>query len=75
MYRRSGALEDPWLSLSDHSSAIDDGDILYGANSFGGRHTTTLTNHDGASVYIRYVTWAHWDSTLICDFTSSTLIH
>ena len=53
-YRRQGAKEDPWISLTDHHGAIGSGDILYGENSFGGAHATNiLPQHNGANVYIR----------------------
>ena len=53
MYRRQGNVEDPWISLEDHTDAIAAGTILYGENSYGGQHATALFNHDGADVYIR----------------------
>ena len=53
MYRRQGNVEDPWISLEDHTDAIAAGTILYGENSYGGKHATALLNHDGADVYIR----------------------
>merc|ERR1740139_1616842 len=53
-YRREDALEDPWISLTDHASAVSEGNILYGENSFGGLHAeNVLPQHDGADVYIR----------------------
>mmetsp|Transcript_68696 Transcript_68696/g.114167 ORF Transcript_68696/g.114167 Transcript_68696/m.114167 type:complete len:1503 (+) Transcript_68696:61-4569(+) len=52
-YRRSGAFEDPWISLSDHGSAIGRGEILYGANSYPGPHASNvLPVHNGANVFI-----------------------
>jgi len=51
-YRRQGSIEDPWISLTDHSSAIGEGNILYGENSYGVR-SEVLTKHGGADVYIR----------------------
>ena len=52
-YRRSGATEDPWISLSDHSPAIAAGQIMYGGNSFGGAHASNiLPVNNGANVYI-----------------------
>ena len=53
MYIRRGALEDPWLSMSDHATAIGTGEILYGENGFGGAHSQAVSKHKGASVYIR----------------------
>jgi len=35
MYRRQGNVEDPWISLEDHTDAIAAGTILYGENSYG----------------------------------------
>ena len=55
-YRRQGNREDPWISLSDHSNAIYAGEILYGENSFGSFHASTVLpshKHNGADVYIR----------------------
>lgn len=53
-YNRAGALEDPWISLTDHGDAIGRGDILYGENRFGHAHAANvLPFHDGADVYIR----------------------
>jgi len=51
-YRRQGSKEDPWISLTDHSSAIGEGNLLYGENSYGTR-SEVLTKHGGADVYIR----------------------
>mmetsp|Transcript_122259 Transcript_122259/g.280045 ORF Transcript_122259/g.280045 Transcript_122259/m.280045 type:complete len:582 (-) Transcript_122259:229-1974(-) len=53
-YRRQGASEDPWISITDHHPAIGDGDIVYGANGYGGTHAAAvLPIHNGANVYIR----------------------
>ncbi len=53
-YRRNGALEDPWISLNDHGSAIGQGNILYGENHYGGAHAANiLPTHQGANVFIR----------------------
>ena len=46
MNSREGIFEDTWLSLSDNSDAITEGNILYGESSI-------PSDHDGASVYIR----------------------
>jgi len=45
MYRRSGNIEDPWISLEDHGTAIGAGTILYGENNFGGNHALTVKNN------------------------------
>jgi len=53
-YRRESALEDPWISLTDHSEAIAQGNILYGENGFGSTHATAvLPRHMGANVFVR----------------------
>jgi len=51
-YRRKSCGADPWISLTDHSSAVGEGNILYGENSFRTR-SEVLTKHGGADVYIR----------------------
>ena len=53
-YNRESDMEDPWISLSDHSLAIDEGNIIYGEASFNrAAHTKILPLHNGANVYIR----------------------
>jgi acetylornithine deacetylase/succinyl-diaminopimelate desuccinylase-like protein len=53
-YNRSGNSEDPWLSLTDHHTAIGAGDILYGGRGYGGGHASNvLPHHNGANVFIR----------------------
>ena len=53
-YRRNGAREDPWISLTDHGNAIGEGNILYGESNYGGTHAAAiLPHHNGANVYIR----------------------
>ena len=53
-YRRKGALEDPWISLTDHHHAISQGNLLYSGNSWGGAYASSvLPIHDGANVFIR----------------------
>jgi len=55
-YRRAGVWEDPWVSLTDHHSAIGSGDILYGGGSYGNDHAATVLPHrNGANVFVRYV--------------------
>ena len=50
-YRRKGTLEDPWVSVRNHSDPA--GNImLYGQNNKGG-HVKTLKSNGGASVFIR----------------------
>ena len=59
-YSRQADKEDPWISVSDHDSAIDGGKIVYGANSFGtnqwGHAKTILPHHNGANVWISTLT-------------------
>jgi len=53
-YRRSGNLEDPWISSIDHNDAIGAGEILYGENNIEMDHARkVLPLHNGANVYIR----------------------
>jgi hypothetical protein len=53
-YYRAGNPEDPWISLTDHSSAIGQGNLLYGENGYGGAHAANvLPAHNGANVFIR----------------------
>ena len=50
-YNRASAIEDPWVSITDHSSAIAAADIVYGGNNFGGTHAQILSQHNGANVF------------------------
>ena len=53
-YNRKSDAEDPWISLTDHSLAIDEGNIIYGEANFNlASHTKILPLHNGANVYIR----------------------
>ena len=53
-YNRDMSIEDPWLSLTDHSDAIGSNNLVYGENGFDlASHTNVLTSHQGARVYIR----------------------
>jgi len=53
-YRRKGNKEDPWISLTDHVSAIKQGNILYGESLYGHSHAKNiLPIHQGANVFIR----------------------
>ncbi|CAE7226820.1 unnamed protein product [Symbiodinium natans] len=58
MYRRRGHNEDPWISDTDHGTAVRNDDsnaVLYGENNFkSNRHAYNVRHHDGAAVYIRY---------------------
>ena len=53
MFRRSNFVEDPWITLKDHSTSYQEGSVLYGGNSFGGVHANSILNGDGGDVYIR----------------------
>ena len=53
-YNRESVAEDPWISLTDHSLAIEEGNIIYGEADFDhATHTSILRLHNGANVYIR----------------------
>ena len=53
-YNRKSVAEDPWISLTDHSLAVDEGNIIYGEADFNhASHTSILRLHNGANVYIR----------------------
>jgi hypothetical protein len=45
--------EDPLISLEDYDTAIENGNILYGANAYGNMHASMLPEHNGANVFIR----------------------
>ena len=52
-YSRHGVYEDPWISVTDHHSAISGGKIVYGENKYGGHHAgAILPHHNGANVWI-----------------------
>ena len=53
-YNRKSSPEDPWISLTDHSLAVEEGNIIYGEAEFNlASHTSILRLHNGANVYIR----------------------
>ena len=53
-YNRISVAEDPWISLTDHSLAVEEGNIIYGEAEFNlASHTSILRLHNGANVYIR----------------------
>jgi hypothetical protein len=53
-YRRKNNTEDPWISLTNHNESIDEGNILYGENGYGGIWASNiLPHHNRANVYIR----------------------
>ena len=55
-YNRAGSSEDPWISLSDHGTAVSSGEIMYGGNNYGGSYASlVLPVHNGANVFIRTV--------------------
>jgi hypothetical protein len=75
-YRRSGNVEDPWISTIDHGPAIGAGEIVYGENNFGGGHASNvLPQHKGANVYIRNKvmegTWFKGENGESCDAVCS----
>ena len=46
--------EDPWITLTDWSSAVAQGNILYGAGHYGGVYASKiLPSYKGANVFIR----------------------
>ena len=51
-YRREGAKEDPWISLTDYEHAIGAGNILYGGNSHPNM-AQAMKGSGGANVFIR----------------------
>jgi hypothetical protein len=65
MYNRKGTREDPWISLQDHFTSINNFTLLYGEANFSGNHThgKSYKNHNGLSVYIGIYTpddkWHH----------------
>lgn len=52
-YNRPAQIEDPWISLEDHSDAITGDTIVYGEDSYSGNHVGMLLSHNGANVFIR----------------------
>mmetsp|Transcript_51638 Transcript_51638/g.117461 ORF Transcript_51638/g.117461 Transcript_51638/m.117461 type:complete len:870 (-) Transcript_51638:80-2689(-) len=53
-YNRWNIPHEPWISVTDHGSAVHSGHILYGENNFGNIHASrVLPNHLGANVWIR----------------------
>ena len=52
-YNRPDNLEDPFISLTDHQTAIANGQILYGGNSFGGSHAEYIAGQGGMNVFVR----------------------
>ena len=52
-YNRDGSLEDPWISLTDHDTAISNGQLLYGGNSFGSTHASYISVQGGMNVFVR----------------------
>ena len=64
-YRRSGSVEDPWLSITNHVPAVFDGDVVYGANSFGSPHASNvLPVNNGANVSLMRLVRPCWDVTV-----------
>ena len=52
-YHREENLEDPWISLIDHVSAINEGKILYAEDHTIYHTSLILPVHKGANVFIR----------------------
>ena len=55
--RRTGemSLSDPWISLTDHALALQQGLIIYAGNSSESTITANfLQKHNGANVWVRY---------------------
>lgn len=54
---RGRAPQDPWIAVTDLPGAIEEGTIVYGANSYGAPLATvwtkSLSEHNGANVYVR----------------------
>ena len=49
-------MNDPWISLTDHASALEQGLILYAGNSYESNNTANfLQQHNGANVWARYI--------------------
>eukprot|EP00798_Chlamydomonas_sp_ICE-L_P018806 gene18806-25352_t len=50
--------EDPWITLTDHYSALVNGDFVYGENNYKssrGLASNWISAHGGANVYIRQI--------------------
>ena len=48
-------MSDPWISLTDHVSALEQGLIVYAGNSYESNNTANfLQHHNGANVWVRY---------------------
>ena len=45
--------EDPWISLTDHSASVTNGQLLYGGNSYGGGHASFIAGQGGMNVFVR----------------------
>ena len=55
--RRTGemGLSDPWISLTDHALALQQGLIIYAGNSSESNIIANfLQQHNGANVWVRY---------------------
>jgi len=51
-YKRSSNVEDPWISLEDHTKSVRNRGLVYGENNFNYR-IDNKPYHNGLSVYIR----------------------
>jgi len=54
-YRRKGAREDPWISITNHHGADSRAEMVYGEGGHGG-HSRSIRTHHGANVFIRQKT-------------------
>jgi hypothetical protein len=52
---RAAYLEDPWLSVTDHSSAValPNQKVVYGESGYSDGNNQVLRDHNGANVFIR----------------------
>lgn len=56
MYRRSGVLEDPWISIEDHNVALNNSTVLYATDAYtvsDPDNSKALWTYGGMDVYIR----------------------
>jgi hypothetical protein len=65
MYRRSGYLAEPWISIWDHSYSMTNGGILYGAYS-----VTNYLQDSGALMLTRnsLIVNCGYDASQVVDF-------
>ena len=51
-HNRPDSPEDPWVSLTDHDVAVQNGDVIYGEAAWPA-HAQLLQDHNGANVFCR----------------------